>query len=89
MCGLRLTGDAEHHSVELPPRDGGRPGGARRRLPEAGVHQRRRDEGAAGELRRTSRHQTGAADQVHPSDPQCQRPGLMKDLMKNTIHFIK
>lgn len=63
----------EHHPVELPPRDGGRAGGAGEQVPAAGVHQRRRDAGAAGELRGPPLHQPRPPDQVHPPHPQRRR----------------
>ncbi|XP_062233530.1 F-box protein At5g67140 isoform X2 [Phragmites australis] len=69
---------AEHNPVELPVRDRGRAGGAGEQVPEAGVHQRRRDAGATGELRRPALHQPRPADQVHPADPQRQCASLMK-----------
>ena len=68
---------AEHHPVELPPRDGGRAGGAGEQVPAAGVHQRGRHAGAAGELRGPALHQPRPADQVHPPDPQRRGAGLL------------
>nr|XP_034592391.1 uncharacterized protein LOC117854197 isoform X2 [Setaria viridis] len=70
---------AEHHPVELPARDGGRAGGAGEQLPAAGVHQRGRHAGPAGELRGPALHQPRPADQVHPPDPQRRGAGLLID----------
>jgi hypothetical protein len=63
---------AEHHPVELPPRDGGRAGGAGEQVPAAGVHQRGRDAGPAGELGGPALHQPRPGDQVHRTHPQPQ-----------------
>jgi hypothetical protein len=69
--------------VELPPRDGGRAGGAGEQVPASGVHQRRRDAGAAGELRRPALPQPRPADPVHPRDPQRQGADLMKEMKRH------
>jgi hypothetical protein len=58
--------------VELPPRDGGRAGGAGEQVPAAGVHQRGRDAGPAGELGGPALHQPRPGDQVHRTHPQPQ-----------------
>lgn len=62
--------------MELPPCDGGRAGGAGEQVPAAGVHQRGRHAGAAGELRQSPLHQPSTADQVHSPDPHRRGPGL-------------
>jgi hypothetical protein len=79
---------AEHHPVELPPRDGGRAGGAGEQVPASGVHQRRRDAGAAGELRRAALPQPRPADQVYSPDPQRQGAGLMKKDINVAIYWF-
>ncbi|KAF7106940.1 hypothetical protein CFC21_107642, partial [Triticum aestivum] len=66
-----------HHTVKLPPRDGGGAGGAGEQVPRTGVHQCRRDVGVAGELRGPAVHQPCPADQVHPADPQRRRAGRL------------
>ena len=63
--------------MELPARDGARTGGAGEQVPAAGVHQRRRDAGAAGELHQPALRQPRPADQVHPAYPQRQGASLL------------